>query len=25
VHGGQIRIESEVNAGTKVEIDLPAM
>ncbi len=23
VHGGQIRIESEVNAGTKVEIDLP--
>jgi putative PEP-CTERM system histidine kinase len=25
VHGGQIRIESEVNAGTKVEIDLPAL
>jgi C4-dicarboxylate-specific signal transduction histidine kinase len=25
VHGGQIRIESEVNTGTKVEIDLPAL
>jgi len=25
VHGGQIRIESQVNAGTKVEIDLPAV
>jgi signal transduction histidine kinase len=25
VHGGQIRIESEVNAGTKVEIDLPTL
>jgi len=25
VHGGQIRIESEVNAGTKVEIDLPTV
>jgi putative PEP-CTERM system histidine kinase len=25
VHGGQIRIESEVNAGTRVEIDLPTM
>ena len=25
VHGGQIRIESEVNTGTKVEIDLPTM
>jgi putative PEP-CTERM system histidine kinase len=25
VHGGQIRIESEVNAGTRVEIDLPVM
>ena len=24
VHGGQIRIESEVDAGTKVEVDLPA-
>jgi len=23
VHGGQIRIESEVDAGTKVEVDLP--
>jgi putative PEP-CTERM system histidine kinase len=23
VHGGQIRIESAVNAGTKVEVDLP--
>jgi putative PEP-CTERM system histidine kinase len=23
VHGGQIRIESEVNAGTKVEVDFP--
>jgi putative PEP-CTERM system histidine kinase len=23
VHGGQIRIESEVNTGTKVEVDLP--
>jgi signal transduction histidine kinase len=25
VHGGQIRIESEVNTGTKVEIDLPTV
>ncbi len=25
VHGGQIRIESEVNAGTTVEIELPAV
>ncbi|MGH7815796.1 MAG: ATP-binding protein [Candidatus Binatia bacterium] len=25
VHGGQIRIESQVNAGTKVEIDLPTV
>ena len=24
VHGGQIRIESEVDTGTKVEVDLPA-
>jgi two-component system sporulation sensor kinase A len=25
VHGGQIRIESEVNAGTTVEVELPAV
>ena len=25
VHGGQIRIESQVNAGTKVEVELPAL
>jgi putative PEP-CTERM system histidine kinase len=25
VHGGQIRIESQVNAGTKVEVELPTL
>lgn len=25
VHGGQIRIESQVNAGTKVEVELPTV
>jgi putative PEP-CTERM system histidine kinase len=25
VHGGQIRIESQVNLGTKVEVDLPTL
>ena len=25
VHGGQIRIESQINAGTKVEVELPAL
>lgn len=25
VHGGQIRIESQVNAGTKVEVELPTI
>ena len=25
VHGGQMRIESQVNAGTKVEVELPTM
>jgi putative PEP-CTERM system histidine kinase len=25
VHGGQIRIESQINSGTKVEIDLPTL
>jgi signal transduction histidine kinase len=25
VHGGQIRIESQVDAGTKVEVELPTM
>jgi putative PEP-CTERM system histidine kinase len=25
VHGGQIRIESELNAGTKVEVELPTL
>jgi len=25
VHGGQIRIESQVNAGTKVEVELPSL
>jgi signal transduction histidine kinase len=25
VHGGQIRIESRVNAGTKVEVELPTI
>lgn len=25
VHGGQIRIESQVNAGTRVEVELPAL
>ena len=25
VHGGEIRIESQLNAGTKVDVDLPAL
>ncbi|HEX2932264.1 MAG TPA: ATP-binding protein, partial [Candidatus Binatia bacterium] len=25
VHGGQIRIESQVNAGTRVEVELPTL
>ena len=25
VHGGQIRIESQVNSGTKVEVELPTL
>lgn len=25
VHGGRMRIESQINAGTKVELDLPTL
>jgi C4-dicarboxylate-specific signal transduction histidine kinase len=25
VHGGHIRIESQLNAGTKVEVELPTL
>ena len=25
VHGGEIRIESQLNAGTKVDVDLPTL